>query len=254
VTDTRDAPWTTWEPLQGLSGRGVTVAVVDSGAHPAHDHIASERLAPGAMVLPDGDIVEGGDVWLDQLGHGTAVMAAIQEKAPDALYLPVRVFRDALKASAAALIAAIRWSIAREADVINLSLGAANPAHREAFAAVAAEAAAAGATLVAAYEAGGAICYPGALEGVVGVDVDWDCPRNACGVRWAGDRPVLQASGYPRPIPGVPNRRNLYGVSFAVAQISGFAALVCEDLNAKHPSRPALVGQRLCDLAQAAHS
>lgn len=228
------------EPLAGLSGRGVVIAVIDSGVHPAHGHIASDRLGPGVMVLPDGAVVEGEDVWLDQLGHGTAVTAAIQEKAPDALCLPVRVFREALKTSAAGLIAALRWAVAREVDVINLSLGTPNAAHREAFAAAVEEAVAAGVVIVAAREANGVPCYPGALEQVIGVDVDWDCPRTAYGVRWRGDEPILQASGYPRPIPGVPPRRNLYGVSFAVAQVTGFAARACERLAAE-PTRQARI-------------
>jgi len=158
------------------------------------------------------------------------VTAAIQEKAPDAVCLPVRVFRDGLKASAAALIAGIRWSCARRVDVINLSLGSVNAAHRDAFAAVIEEAVAAGVVVVAAREAHGAPCYPGALEQVIGVDVDWDCPRTGYGVRWVGGSPIFQASGYPRPIPGVPPQRNLYGVSFAVAQVSAFAARASESL------------------------
>lgn len=218
------------EPFAGCTGRGVTVAVVDSGVHAGHDHIAADRLAPGVMVLPDGSIVEGEGVWLDQLGHGTAVTAAIQEKAPAATCVPVRVFREALKTSAAGLIAAMRWSIAREVDIVNLSLGSLNSAHRDAFAAVVEEAAAAGVVIVAAREANGAPCYPGALAGVIGVDVDWDCPRAGYHARGDGAAPVFRASGYPRPIAGVPPRRNLYGVSFAVAQVSGFAARACENL------------------------
>lgn len=225
-----DAQLAAPEPLAGLSGRGVAVAVIDSGVHPRHDHIAADRLGPGVMVLSDGAVVEGEATWRDQLGHGTAVTAALQEKAPDALCLPVRVFREALKTSAAGLVAAIRWSIAREVDVINLSLGSVNAAHREAFAAVVEEAVAAGVVVVAAREANDTPCYPGALEGVIGVEVDWDCPRTAYAVRWRDGVPVFQASGYPRPIPGVPPQRNLYGVSFAVAQVSGFAARACEAL------------------------
>ena len=38
----------------------------------------------------------------------------------------------------------------------------------------------------------------------------------------------LRASGYPRPIPGVPPERNLKGLSFAVANASGFLALAIE--------------------------
>lgn len=224
----RPLPQPAPEPFAGLSGRGVVIAVIDSGVHPGHDHIAADRLAPGVMVLSDGAVVEDDRSWLDQLGHGTAVTAAIQEKASGAVCVPVRVFREALKTSASGLIAAMRWSIARKVDVINLSLGSANAAHRDAFAAVVEEAAAAGVVVVGAAEANGAPCYPGSLEWVIGVDVDWDCARTVYGVRWRGDRPVLQASGYPRPIPGVPSRRNLYGVSFAVAQVSGFVARACE--------------------------
>jgi subtilisin family serine protease len=237
------------EPLTGLSGRGVVVAVIDSGVHPGHGHIAADRLGPGAMVLSDGAVVEGEATWLDQLGHGTAVAAAIQEKAPDALCIPVRVFRDALKTSAAALISAMRWSIARKADVINLSLGSVNAAHRDAFAAVVEEATGAGVVVVAARHANGAPCYPGSLETVIGVDVDWDCPRMAYGVRGTGDSTVFLASGYPRAIPGVPPRRNLYGVSFAVALVSGFAARACESLG-PDVSGPERVGQ-VCGLMRA---
>jgi hypothetical protein len=40
--------------------------------------------------------------------------------------------------------------------------------------------------------------------------------------------PVFCASGQPRPIPGVPPERNLNGVSFAVANVSGFLARCLE--------------------------
>lgn len=236
------------EPFAGLTGRGVSIAVIDSGVHPGHSHIMAARLDPGAMVLPDGAIVEGEEVWLDRLGHGTAVTAAIQEKAPDARCVPVRVFRDALKASAAALIAAIRWSLAREVDVINLSLGSVNAAHRDAFAAVVDEATAAGVVVVAAYEANGAPCYPGSLPSVIGVAVDWDCPRTTYRVGWQAGARVVQASGYPRPIPGVHPQRNLYGASFAVAQASGFVARACQRLagSSVGADRPGLVRELVC--------
>lgn len=221
------------EPFAGRTGRGVSVAVIDSGCHPIHDHIAAAHLRPGVMILADGAVVEGDEVWHDRLGHGTAVTAALQEKAPDADVIPVRVFRDALKTSAAALVAAIRWSVAQRVDLINLSLGSVNPAHREVFQAAVDEAAAAGIAVVAAREAAEATpCFPGALEPVIGVEVDWDCPREAYVVRQSESACIIAASGYPRPIPGVPMRRNLYGVSFAVAQASGFAARACEALPA----------------------
>jgi hypothetical protein len=54
---------------------------------------------------------------------------------------------------------------------------------------------------------------------VLPVGFDWDIARDQ--YRWHDG--LLIASGYPRPIEGMPPRRNLYGISFAVAQASGFA-------------------------------
>lgn len=215
-------------PFAGRTGAGLKIAVIDSGVHPDHPHIDAGRLGNGVVVLADGSIETGADAALDRLGHGTAVTAAIQEKAPGSLCVPVRVFRDALKTSATALVAAIRWSILDGADIVNLSLGSVNAAHRAAFSAAADEALDAGLILVAARDVDGAPCYPGALPQVIGVAVDWDCPRERFGISTDGGPPSFSASGYPRPIPGVPPRRNLYGISFAVAHMSAFAALACE--------------------------
>lgn len=197
------------------------IAVIDSGVHPAHPHIDAARLLPGFSLLADGTVLTGADEMVDTLGHGTAVTAAIQEQAPDALILPIRVFRDGLRASARSLAGAIRCAIEAEVDLINLSLGTTNPAHGDVFAALADEALQAGALIVAAREAQGAPCWPGCLPQVLGVGLDWDVPRGAPCLDADGE---VIASGFPRPIPGVAQQRNLYGISFAVAQVSGWVA------------------------------
>ena len=211
-----------------FTGRGVRIAVIDSGVHPDHPHIRAGHILPGMTIVSDGTTLAGDDAALDRLGHGTAVTAAIQEKAPDAEILPIRVFHDALRTSARVLAAAIELSLDRGADVINLSLGTVNPAHRALFARLVTRAAEQGALIVAAREANGAPCLPGALQDVLGVGLDRDVPRET----WRVERGVLYALGYPRPIPGVPQRHNLYGISFATAQASGFAARACERLRA----------------------
>ena len=217
-------------PFSGLDGAGVRIAVIDSGVHAAHDHIDEARLLPGVSISPDGSMLSGETATRDQLGHGTAVTAAIQEKAPRAEIAPVQVFRDGLRTSAAAIMTAIRWSVEQEVNLINLSLGSGNPAHREGFARVVRDAADAKIAIIAACEDAGAPYYPGALPDVIGAKVDWNCPRTQyCAGGHAG-APVFFASGYPRPIPGVPLQRNLTGVSFAVAQMTGFAALAREGL------------------------
>ena len=231
-------PEVTLRPLfEGATGRGIRIAVIDSGVSARHPHIG--RVAGGIAI---GESAPAGpDYFADVLGHGTAVMAAIQEKAPGAEYFAVRVFHDALRTSAASLILAIEWAIENRMDIANLSLGTLNFAHEARFAEVAARAEKAGTLLVAAREADGDPCLPGSLAGVLGTNLDWECDRDRDRYRCEQTPGGVHyyASGYPRPVPGVALKRNLHGISFAVANMSGFAALAAEKLGQHHA--PALI-------------
>ncbi len=208
----------------GRSGRGISIAIVDSGIHAAHPHV--ERVAGGVSIDDEGRT--GGDLT-DRLGHGTAVAGAIHEKAPDAALLAVKVFDRSLKTSGRALVEAIRWAAAARVAIINLSLGTSNREHKVALAGAVSDALAAGAIIVAAAPQAGSDWLPGALRGVVGVEADWTCPRDACEVDVQPDGTVLvRASAFPRPIPGVAPARNFQGPSFAVANATGLIALAIE--------------------------
>ncbi len=208
------------------------VAVIDSGVHAGHPHI--HGIAGGAFVAPDGSIEEGS--FSDRLGHGTAVMAAIQEKAGEADYFAVKVFDGSLRTTARALFCAIEWAIARRMDIINMSLGTSNAAHADRFRELVQQAVDAGISLVAAREAGGQTCFPGCVPGVFAVGLDEQCDRNAYRVRDTAEGIVFLASGYPRPAPGIPKERNLQGISFAVANITGFAARALRELDPRTPT------------------
>jgi hypothetical protein len=205
----------------------VRVAVVDSGVHIAHPHIDPSRLLPGFAVGKDGSISDGDDAILDRLGHGTAVTAAIQDQAPDALCLPIRVFHDALSTNARALIVAIDRAVEVGVDIINLSLGTINPAYQPMFEVAAERALAVGTLIVSAWENQDMPCYPGRLSQVLGVVPDPHMPRDQFGLREKDERSPFFASPFPRSISGVPQQHNLYGVSFAVANMAGIAANSC---------------------------
>jgi hypothetical protein len=183
------------------------IAVIDSGVNPRHPHISS--LAGGVSIGREGSV-------LDTLGHGTAVMAAIQEKAPDAEYFAVKLFHEELRASTDELLQALEWTIENRMDLVNLSLGTRNAGRAGDFEKIISR----GIQLVAAHDTGGELCYPGCLPGVVGVGLDWEIDRDTYSLRDG----VYYASGYPRPAPGMPPRRNLNGISFAVANITGLIA------------------------------
>ena len=215
-------------PFPLRSGRGVRIAVIDSGVNARHPHIVS--LAGGLSVRPDGGIEEGD--CSDVLGHGTAVMAAIQQKAPEAEYFAIKVFHSSLRTTVECLLTAIEWAVAHRINVVNLSLGTRNPDHAARFEAVIAKAAANAVLVVAAREADAQLCLPGSLPGVFGVGLDWDMPRNLYRCAESRGGIVYFTSGYPRSLPGVPRERNLHGISFAVANMTGFVARACEESEA----------------------
>ena len=111
-----------------MTTRPVRVAVIDSGVNPAHPHVGG--VAGGTAIAADGS--SGGD-YIDRLGHGTAVAAAIRERAPGAELLAVKVFDRRLSASIEALVQGIGWAAVHDADLINLSLGTANLDHTAAL-------------------------------------------------------------------------------------------------------------------------
>lgn len=205
--------------LAERTGKGVRVAVIDSGVHAAHPHVGG--VAGGIGIREDGSIV---DDYVDRLGHGTAVTAAIREKAPDAEIFVIKVFWHALATDIRSLIRAIDEAVGRGAAVINLSLGTAEMQHHARLEAAVAATRRAGSIVVAATDDNGTRWLPGSLEDVVGVNADWTCDRHSYRVSTVEGRPMLTTSPYPRDIPGVRRARNVNGVSFAVANAAGFVA------------------------------
>ncbi|HTF38311.1 MAG TPA: S8 family serine peptidase [Blastocatellia bacterium] len=208
------------EPFASYTGRGVKVAIIDSGVNPAHPHVGG---VVGGTRITSGD-ADGSTDYLDYIGHGTAVAGAIREKVPDAQLYAVKVFDRALTTNIEAIIKAIDWCTENEMDVINLSLGTVNVEHRKVIEQAVGRAAEKRTVLVAASEMSGKPSLPGCLLSVIGVVVDWQCARDSYDVSRSDDDPVFIASAYPRDIPGVPRERNMNGISFAVANMSGFVA------------------------------
>ncbi|MXY24904.1 MAG: S8 family serine peptidase [Acidobacteria bacterium] len=198
-----------------------SVGVIDSGIHAGHPHVGA--LVEGAGFSRDGMTHE--DV-VDRLGHGTAVAAAIQDLAPAVQVCPLKVFDRTLDTSVEALVAAIERAASLALPLVNLSLGTTDGSCAAALAAAVRRANAAGAIVVAAGSDRSVDWLPGTLglEGVLRVELDWSYPRGTYAVAGPPDAPVFLTCGYPRSIPGVDPERNLKGLSFAVANMTGTAA------------------------------
>ena len=204
----------------------VSVAVVDSGANVPHPHLPG--VTGGVAIDFEGN--ESAD-FVDRLGHGTAAAAAIHEKAPDAELYAVRVFDRELATTVSTLVRAIDWASSRGIRLVNLSLGTPNEFREPELAPAVERAIVAGTIIVSAHAHDDLLWYPGSMAGVVGVLLDPDHERETASVEEVEGRIVLRASGFPRPVPGVPPERNLNGISFAVANATGVLAAVL----AAHP-------------------
>jgi len=110
----------------GATGKGVKVAVIDSGVDADHPWVGP--VAGAVAFEPDAEaetgvrLVDGEDAREDFVGHGTACAAIIQSLAPDVEIYSVRVLGRNLKGRGAAFYAGIRWAIDSGMDVVNMSL------------------------------------------------------------------------------------------------------------------------------------
>lgn len=108
----------------GSTGKGVRVAVVDSGVDGDHPRV---RGLAGAVAVEADPGSEGGHRFNagdhdDLVGHGTACASIIRGLAPDAELFSVRVLGGNLKGSGTLFHAGIGWAVDHGMDVVNLSL------------------------------------------------------------------------------------------------------------------------------------
>lgn len=110
----------------GSTGRGVRVAVIDSGVE--HDHPAvGDSVRSGIVVEYDEKAknyvrIEPDNPPRDMAGHGTACAGIIHALAPEAEIYSVRVLGSDMRGSAIQFAAGIDWATDYGMHVANLSL------------------------------------------------------------------------------------------------------------------------------------
>jgi subtilisin family serine protease len=110
----------------GSTGKGIRVAVVDSGIE--HDHPALAGCVRGGVIVEydakaeQNYRIKSDDKPSDMSGHGTACAGIIHAIAPEAEIYSVRVLGRNMGGRAIQFAAGLDWAIENDMQVINLSL------------------------------------------------------------------------------------------------------------------------------------
>jgi subtilisin len=111
---------TSWERC---TGRGVRIAIVDSGIDTEHPDLKGKVRESVEAVTEDGKIVFQPSTTGDQAGHGTACAGIISSVAPDAELYSVKVLGPNASGSGEMFLVGLDYAIKQKFQVINLSLG-----------------------------------------------------------------------------------------------------------------------------------
>jgi subtilisin family serine protease len=209
-------------------GRGVKVAVVDSGvdaSHPAVGGVAGGVVVEADAASPTGvRLTEGPHD--DLFGHGTACAGIIRGLAPEVELYSVRVLGSKLTGRAYVFAAGLEWCIDHGMDVVNLSLSTVNEDWYAGFHELCDLAANAGIVVVAAMNNVRKASYPSEFSSVLSVAAmaGDDPERFAC-----NPRPPAEwgAPGIDVEVPWLDGSTiRSTGNSYASPVISGHAARV----------------------------
>jgi subtilisin family serine protease len=105
------------------SGRGVKVAVIDSGIDASHPAVSGIVNGYVSVDESSSGLVYDTNPHDDVFGHGTACAGIIRSLAPECELYSVRVLGPALSGRGGIFAAGLRWAIDNGMHVCNLSLG-----------------------------------------------------------------------------------------------------------------------------------
>jgi subtilisin family serine protease len=219
------------EAFGGTDGRGLRVAIVDSGVETTHPAVGGRVVESVRVELAGDDVVILEDDGTDVVGHGTAAAGIVHAIAPGADLISIRVLGPDNRAKGLAFLAALGWAIEAGVSVVNLSLSSKSDALYADFHALADRAYFSNVLLVSAANNVPGPSYPSLFAAVVSVAAhDVRDPD----VWLYNPAPPVEFGAYGLDVDVAwrgGGRMRVTGNSFAAPHIAGIATLI----RARHP-------------------
>jgi len=221
------------EALACGSGRGVRVAVLDSGVEIAHGQFGGRSLLEDRAFEGDGS--EGDGEGTDLYGHGTAVAGIIWQVAPEAEIGSLRVLGPKLSARTMQIAQAAKRAVREGYHILNCSFACGLGGHLPIYKEWLDEAFIRGVHVVAASSEHAQPEWPAHFSSVLGVD---SSPHSETGLGLVPGRLVeFEAKGANCRVPWKGNSyREMTGCSFAAAEVCGLLARLLSVHPDLHPA------------------
>lgn len=116
--------------LRNGTGRGVKIAVLDSGIEATHPMLEGLVLADDLAVVDDGlRLTTGAGEGKDVFGHGTSIAGIIRRVAPEAEIGSFRVLGQQLRSRTLIIREGVRLALERGYHILNCSFGCGREDH-----------------------------------------------------------------------------------------------------------------------------
>ena len=110
-------------------GRGVRIAILDSGVEADHPALGGLVLADDVAIVEDRLRLKEAPGGVDRFGHGTAIASILRQVAPEAELGSFRVFGESLATRTATIAEGARLAMERGYHILNCSFGCAISEH-----------------------------------------------------------------------------------------------------------------------------
>ncbi|MCH2174474.1 MAG: S8 family serine peptidase [Lentisphaeria bacterium] len=226
-------PKINFDSFKSNTGKGITVAVVDSGVDSLHP-ILQGMVKKSVRVYKEGDQVIVEEIPVDELkddfGHGTAVAGVLQSIAPDIEIINVKVLNEFNMCTGDILIKGIEWALEQKPRIINMSLATSKKVFFPDIMNLCEKAYEQNTIMVASRRNFGDLGCPAMFSSVISVEIGKDF-EDIYDLRYKNNTFIeCDALGEKVKLP-TPNNEGFSlqtGTSFATPHVTAFVALILE--------------------------